>query len=232
MAEDRPSGGTWPAIGSAGPDGPPPPQPPPPPPPPTTFGMPGPAGPPPGYGPWGAPQVPVQRGRRFRLRAVILAGLGGLVLGAAVVGGLGLFAMDSEVFGPGEVVGRHDRIAEAAGAPAVGDCLDTFPEEADLTTIAEVVECDLQHGSEVIGIVTMPDAGEVPGGDDLDFFADDACRIVFADYVGEAYDDSDLAFGAVPPTGPAWREGDRALYCLLDADTYRDGRGSARDSAA
>ena len=116
-------------------------------------------------------------------------------------------------------------------AASVGDCLTGGPDEADVTTRGDVVGCEGSHGSEVIGIVTMPDLEEPPNSDDLDFFSDDACRLAFRDYVGVNYDDSDLWFGAVPPSDSAWAQGERRLYCLLEASGYRDGRGSARASA-
>lgn len=93
-----------------------------------------------------------------------------------------------------------------------------------------MVPCTARHGSEVIGIMAMPDLDRLPHGDDLDFFADDTCRLAFRDYVGLGYDDSGLWFGAIPPDAEAWRAGERRLYCLLESDGYRDGRGSARGS--
>src|SRR5262249_46883296 len=101
-----------------------------------------------------------------------------------------------------------------------------------VTTAAGVTACESRHGSEVIGVVTMPVSDVPPRGDDENFFADDACRIAFKDYIGKSFDDSDLEFDAVAPSRAAWRAGDRTLFGLLDSEMYRNGRGSARNSAA
>ena len=200
----------------------------PPAPPPSYYPLPG--YPPMGYGPppgWGQP------GRRFRARAVVIGWVGGLAVGIGLsiaVAALAASVPDEPVNGdPGT---RHDAIASAEAAPKQGDCLSGSPAEADLTTKTDVTGCAARHGSEVVGVVTMPQSAAPPRGDEEGFFVDDACRIVFHDYIGISWDDSELDFLAVPPTRAAWRAGDHTLYCLLYSHDYNDGRGSARNSAA
>jgi Septum formation len=160
----------------------------------------------------------------------VLSGVAGAALGAVVTGALLWFG--SEIFAPEVIAARHDLVPSPEAAPAVGDCLSLDPFEADVTSRDDLVPCETEHGSEVIGVVAMPDVARPPGGDDLEFFVDDACRLAFADYIGENFDDSGLLFWAVPPSDQAWQAGDRQLYCLLDSIDHNDGRGSARGSAA
>lgn len=163
---------------------------------------------------------------------MILAGVGGLAVGAVVAGVLAtaLFFVTDKGYDD-VIVARHDAIEDPTAAPALADCLDEWPEDVDFTGRDDVVACDGPHLSEVIGIVSMPDVEVPPHGDNLTFFVDDACRLAFDDYIGEDYDDSDLWFDAVPPTADAWAAGDRSLYCLLESDGYRAGHGTARGSA-
>ncbi len=48
--------------------------------------------------------------------------------------------------------------------------------------------------------------------------------------MGGDYDDSVLLFDALVPSDQAYDGGDRAVYCLIDSDDHRDGRGSVRGS--
>jgi hypothetical protein len=161
---------------------------------------------------------------------VVLAGIGGLLGGLALaVAGLTLVALFAgDLLAPGVVAGTHEDV-EAAGGPAVGDCLDDGPSSVDLADSTQVVECSLRHGSEVIGIAPLPDTSDRPDDTDVDFFADGACRVAYRDYVGGDYDiTSTLPFEAVVPSDRAWDGGERRVFCLLDSDGYRDGKGSAR----
>jgi hypothetical protein len=182
----------------------------------------------PGYPGYGQPPDPR---RRFRMRAVVIAAvlgvLGGLVL--AVVGVVAVAVLGDDLLAPNVVDGTHEGVDEAS-APAVGDCLENGPSSVDLADPGEVVDCAQRHGAEVIGIAALPDTRLPPGDTDVDFFADGACRLAFEDYVGDDYDTSTLFFGAVVPSDRAWEEGERRVFCLLDASGYRDGRGSARGS--
>ena len=218
-------GGPWDA--GTGPPAPPPPPAswPPAPQPPWTGYPPGPSYPGyPGY-PGHDPR------RRFRLRAVVLAGIGGLLGGLALaVAGLALVAVFAgDLLAPGVVAGTHEGV-EAAGGPAVGDCLDDGPSSVDLADSTQLVDCTLRHGSEVIAVAALPDTSDRPDATDVDFFADGVCRVAYRDYVGGNYDTAALFFEAVVPSDRAWDGGERRVFCLLDSDGYRDGRGSARGS--
>lgn len=205
--------------------------PPPPPPAPTWGSVPYPGGPP-GWGglPPGAVYGPPP-GRRYRLRAVIIALVGGILLGLGVAVAVvaTLATVFSEALAPGAVTGTHPVIPEGAG-PVVGDCLLPSAVNVDLTNQGDVVDCRELHHSEVIGIAQLPDVSGRLDDTDVDYFADDACRIAFRDYVGGDYDDSVLFFDALVPSDQAYDDGDRAVYCLIDSDDHRDGRGSVRGS--
>src|SRR5262245_3413582 len=188
---------------------------------------------PPGHSPTGLPAPPASSPRRrFRTRAVVFGWLGGIVVGIALAVGLMFLVLGAPWDPPGAIVAHHDTIASPEAAPKRGDCLTGGPEEADVTSRADVTGCEARHGSEVLGVVTMPAVDEPPHNSDADFFADDACRIAFRNYIGQSWDDSDLEFGAVAPSHAAWRAGDHTLFCLLDSHTFDDGRGSAKASGA
>lgn len=150
-----------------------------------------------------------------------------MVGGLVVVGAAAALFYATDGFAPDSIAADHPVIRNPDDAPVVGDCLAEWPDVADVTTRADVVSCEEEHLSEVIGVVAMPELDRPPRGDELEYFVDDACRLAFADYVGISYDDSELWFGGVPPDEEAWQAGDRSLYCLLESDGYRDGRGSA-----
>jgi Septum formation len=169
--------------------------------------------------------------RRFRLRAVILALIGGIALGLvlAVLGLVTVVFVFPEALAPGTVAGTHPVIPEGAGA-VVGDCLLPGPGDADVASQADVIDCRERHGSEVIGIAQLPEVSEPPDDLEVDDFADDTCRIAFRDYVGGNYELSELYFHALVPSDGSYDEGERAVYCLIGSEDHNDGRGSVRDT--
>ena len=52
-----------------------------------------------------------------------------------------------------------------------------------------------------------------PGDQAIDEQASDACLAAFADYVGTAYDDSELDYLYVGPDAETWDLGDRQIVC-------------------
>ena len=166
--------------------------------------------------------------RRFRLRAVIFALVGGIVLGIGIVvaGMVTLFVLFPDSLAPGTVAGTHAVIPEGAG-PLVGDCLLPSAGDADMTSLVDVVDCRELHGSEVIGLSQLP---EVTGGldrTDVDYFADGACRIAFRDYVGGNYDELVAVLRRPGAQRPGLRRGrpDRVLPDRLDGPRRRAGLG-------
>jgi hypothetical protein len=158
----------------------------------------------------------------------VLAGVGGVVLGMVigVVGFVMMVLLAEDLFAPDRAA-THG-VVDPAAAPGVGDCLGGTPGTTEVTSRDDVVPCAGRHGSEVIGTAQLPDVDRPPDEDDVDAFADEACRLAFAGYVGEDYQSSDLTFGTVVPDDAAYDDGERTVFCLLDSDGYRDGRGSAR----
>lgn len=168
------------------------------------------------------PKVPLSK-RRFGLFTVALALLVGFGFGVAAGAGLTGDEDPTAFLASAE----HDLIDDPELMPNAGDCLRGDPFEAEVVTQPEVVDCRAKHGSEVIAVVTLGD-GDMSDHGVLDGEITAACDPEFERYVGTAYYDSALEYWGVPPTVDAWDAGDRTLFCLLDSELYRDGKGSAR----
>ncbi len=169
--------------------------------------------------------------RRFRMRAVVFALVGGIVLGLAMglAGLLTLVFVFPDALAPGTVAGTHPVIPAGAG-PVVGDCLMSSPGDADLTSQADVVDCRGLHGSEVIGLAQLPEVSGPLDDTDVDYFADGACRLAYGDYIGGNYDTSSLFPDALVPSHQAYDQGERAVYCLVNSADHNGGHGSVQGS--
>ena len=109
------------------------------------------------------------------------------------------------------------------------------PANTDVRVVEEV-PCADPHDAEAYATFALeggPDA-PFPGGADVQSQAQEGCLARFADYVGQAYEDSAYYSSAVAPTRRSWNErGDRRVLCsVLAADGGRleggvaDGAGS------
>jgi hypothetical protein len=99
----------------------------------------------------------------------------------------------------------------------VGDCLDDGSSTGTVTT-APIVPCSQPHDSEAYRSVKMTD-GAFPGANAVTAQANGSCADAFPDFIGIAYDDSDLSISYYYPTKDSWANGDREIMCTV----YNDG---------
>lgn len=113
--------------------------------------------------------------------------------------------------------------------PAIGDCFDrrqleerpaTGPQQTDIVL---VLDCSLPHENEVFDVLEVPDAPrDYPGEPELQDFARSRCATGFGDYVGQAYEVSELEVGYYLPSSNEWSSGARRLGCYVyDVDGAR-----------
>lgn len=190
----------------------------------------GPQGPWPPQQPW-APPGP---NRRHTTGALVSVGIAGVVVGFAMTIGLLVVASAFVDLGsPGTAVTTYN--ANASGrtdALSAGTCLSARPSLVDVSAVDQTVSCSEVHGSEVIGIVTLPDVIERPDADALDEFVNGACGLHLRDFVGSSPDDTGLTFGGVVPDEDAWKEQGREVFCLVDSGDFEGGIGSVENSGA
>lgn len=147
-------------------------------------------------------------GRGFAIAALAISGVWVAVV--AVVVALG-------------VSGAFDDTNHVSDAVAtqVGQCADT-----DALT-PHIVPCYRPHEEEVYWVEQLR-TGPYPGSD-LDMLADEACSAHYADYVGQAYDDSGLDYEWYAPSRDEWRADERRVICVISTDaTVGTVRNTAR----
>lgn len=186
-------------------------------PPPGAYGAPQPTwGPQPGWG-------PQPKRKRFGWFAITLAFLiGGFVSFIVTFGLLIIIGLN---YAPS--VGTHPAARSEAVLPKVGDCLLPSADYVHLTSDSDVIDCSARHGTEVAAILQMPASARPPSHKDLASYADKACEIAFASYVGTDARRSLYGSRPVVPTRAAWREGDTRVWCLVKAGGVR---GTVRNS--
>lgn len=113
-----------------------------------------------------------------------------------------------------------------------GTCLSARPTLVDVSAPDQTVPCTEVHGSEVIGVVTLPDLIERPDAAAFDEFVHGACGLHLSDYVGSSPEDTGLSFGGVIPDDDAWKEDGREVWCLVDSSGFAGGLGSVENSGA
>ena len=113
-----------------------------------------------------------------------------------------------------------------------GTCLSARPSLVDVSDPDQTVPCTERHGSEVIGIVALPNLMERPDAPALDEFVNGACGLHLTDYVGSSPEKTDLSFGGVVPDDDAWKESGREVWCLVDSSGFGGGIGSVENSGA
>ncbi len=120
------------------------------------------------------------------------------------------------------LIGAFTVLASACSASIlsldVGECFDDW--EGSLTgatqevTDVPIVDCDEPHDNEVYAISNMP-SGPFPGDSEIQEWASDRCHERFEPFVGKAYVDSRLDFGALFPTEETWADDDTEVICFV-----------------
>lgn len=110
-----------------------------------------------------------------------------------------------------------------------GTCFQA-PADTDVRVV-ERVSCRAPHDAEAYAVFAV-DAGvddPFPGGAEVQSLAQQGCQDRFADYVGEAYEDSQYYFSAIGPTRKSWEaRGDRRVLCSVIASDGGRLEGSVR----
>ena len=116
----------------------------------------------------------------------------------------------------------------------VGDCFDDW--EGSLSGATQevsdvpIVDCADPHDNEVYSISNMPD-GPFPGDAGVQDWTISRCRGTFDAYVGSAYEESQLDFGALFPTAESWDLGDTEVMCFLWHVDFEKLTGSMQGSS-
>lgn len=161
-------------------------------------------------------------------------GIGGIVIGFILtIGLLAVVASFIDLGSSGTAVTTYRANAsDRTDTLPAGTCLSARPSLVDVSAPDQAVPCTEVHGSEVIGIVTLPDLIERPDADALDEFVNGACGLHLSDYVGSSPDTTGLTFGGVVPDEEAWKESGRHVWCVVDSSGFNDGVDSVENSGA
>lgn len=101
---------------------------------------------------------------------------------------------------------------QSADDLANGTCFDV-PTETTVSTVTKR-NCTEAHDAEVFhNVEYVSDSTTYPITMTMDRFVTDTCGPVFATYVGEALEDSDLTIGYFYPSFDGWGDGDRTVTC-------------------
>jgi hypothetical protein len=93
-----------------------------------------------------------------------------------------------------------------------GDCFD-MPENGEVKSVT-VLSCDDLHDAEVYWTFDFAE-GDYPGDQQLTADTVDRCGSRFDEFVGTAYEDSQLDVAYFFPTADLWRQGDRGVSCAV-----------------
>lgn len=101
---------------------------------------------------------------------------------------------------------------QSADDLAVGTCFDV-PTQTSVSTVTKH-ECTEPHDAEVFhNAEYVGESSTYPISLTMDRFVTETCGPVFATYVGEALEDSDLTIGYFYPSRDGWDGGDRTVTC-------------------
>lgn len=111
-----------------------------------------------------------------------------------------------------------------------GQCFDGLGDVAETGFViaVTVVECSGPHEAELFAIFAQPDALIYPGEKAVAALADRRCIDRFDSFAGISYELSSLEVTYLYPTRASWREGDRAIQCVLHAEGGTPLTGSMR----
>lgn len=100
----------------------------------------------------------------------------------------------------------------------LGDCFDE--PSADEVYNLTAIPCAQPHDNEVYHLFDL-EGGAFPGDAAIDESGTAGCLEAFEEFIGVAYDDSEIYFSYFVPTEDSWRDGDREVICyaLQDGQT-------------
>jgi len=133
------------------------------------------------------------------------------LLPAVLVGVLALAgcSSDAERDGAGAVTAAVDVSVDRL---RVGDCLIT-PADGVVEDLA-AVPCGQEHDGEVFHAFDLPD-GEFPGAEPVQAAGEIGCLARFEEFVGTAFDDSELGLLPLTPVADGWAAGDQGVVCIV-----------------
>ena len=109
----------------------------------------------------------------------------------------------------------------------VGDCFNGSA-TGEVTDVA-TIDCAQAHDDEVFYIFNYPNApSSYPGADAIRTASETGCKAQFADFVGLDFDSSVYGLSWLSPTEKGWGTGDRAIQCLVTAETGSKLTGSVK----
>lgn len=97
----------------------------------------------------------------------------------------------------------------------VGQCISDTAQEDQISTVP-VVDCAEPHAGEIFALPELPD-GDFPGEQFVSDQAEQLCAgQAFQDYVGVAYQQSEIYYSALLPSAESWdQQDDREIVCIL-----------------
>jgi hypothetical protein len=115
-----------------------------------------------------------------------------------------------------------------AFALTTGDCI-LDPGEEDIYELT-VIPCAQEHDWEAFAVTELPD-GDFPGDQAVGQTADTFCLEEFERFVGLTYEDSELDFFSMYPSGQSWLwKADREVLCLVGEWEKASAGGSLRNA--
>lgn len=136
------------------------------------------------------------------------------IVGAAIVA-VAAFG-GASAFDDNTVRDDSGAIVESGGLGAyklrVGDCFN-FPEETFVISL-EALPCSDPHDAEAY--LSFDQTGdEWPGDEQVSLATEIGCFEAFEEFVGIAWEASELDISALQPTEESWEDGDREVTCAI-----------------
>ncbi|MDQ0734975.1 septum formation family protein [Arthrobacter agilis] len=161
------------------------------------------------------------------MKSVVVRGAVGLSVALFLFGATGCAILEPDLPAPDRDQ-AGDLVAESetnAAALLVGDCTSTLAsaEQAEAAASGEsfdvyevtAIPCEDEHVFEAFAVTTLPD-GEYLGESWAIDLADEFCTTEFEEFVGLAYDESELWFSYIYPNNEGWTwKDDRQILCFI-----------------
>ena len=172
---------------------------------------------------------PSQEGKGLAIAGLVLGYIGGatLIIYALIL----LISLDVFSGGPERDSETGERVEPTEVNVfdlRVGDCLDGFTDDAEISTV-RAVPCSEEHTDEVMAAIDLSAEDQFPGAEAVQERAEEACYEEFERFVGMPWDESQLDFGYLAPTEESWADGDREILCTV-GDPNRAVTGTLRDA--